>query len=52
MRMQAALPHFRQAPGGVWRTGPALGEDNALVYRDWLGLDAGELAKLEERGVI
>ncbi|MGP3936214.1 CaiB/BaiF CoA transferase family protein [Nonomuraea sp. KM88] len=52
VRMQAALPHFHQAPGGVWRTGPALGEDNALVYRDWLGLDAGELAKLEERGVI
>ncbi|MEO3888337.1 CoA transferase [Nonomuraea sp. B5E05] len=52
VRMQAALPHFHQAPGGVWRTGPALGEDNTLVYRDWLGLDAGELAKLEERGVI
>ncbi|TDC98805.1 CoA transferase [Nonomuraea deserti] len=52
VRMQAALPHFHQAPGGVWRTGPALGEDNTLVYRDWLGLDAGQLAKLEERGVI
>ncbi|MGR6920049.1 CaiB/BaiF CoA transferase family protein [[Actinomadura] parvosata] len=52
VRMQAALPHFRQAPGHIWRTGPALGQDNALVYRDWLGLPADELAELERRGVI
>ncbi|WP_338118110.1 CoA transferase [Streptomyces coryli] len=52
VRMQAVLPHFRQQPGKVWRTGPALGQDNDLVYREWLGLGEGELAELEERDVI
>ena len=52
VRMQAVLPHFRQRPGQVWRTGPALGQDNPLVYRQWLGLGADELADLEKRGVI
>ncbi|MEV6156564.1 CoA transferase [Nonomuraea sp. NPDC052129] len=52
VRMQAALPHFHQKPGHVWRTGPALGQDNALVYRQWLGLGADQLADLEKRGVI
>lgn len=52
VRMQAAIPHFRQCPGRVWRTAPALGQDNELVYRDWLGIDRDELADLEEQGVV
>ncbi len=52
VRMQAALPHFRQNPGRVWRTGPALGQDNRLVYSDWLGIDDEELADLEKHGVV
>ena len=52
VRMQAVIPHFRQQPGRVWRTGPALGQDNDLVYRQWLGLGADELADLEKRDVI
>ncbi|MDP4501899.1 CaiB/BaiF CoA transferase family protein [Nonomuraea turcica] len=52
VRMQAALPHFHQEPGHIWRTGPALGQDNDLVYRDWLGLGAEEIVDLEKRGVI
>jgi formyl-CoA transferase len=52
VRMQAALPHFRREPGRVWRTGPALGQDNDLVYRDWLGLPAEDIEELEKRGVI
>lgn len=52
VRMQAALPHFHQAPGHVWRTAPALGQDNDLVYRDWLGLAAEEVDDLDKRGVI
>ncbi|WLW57185.1 CaiB/BaiF CoA transferase family protein [Streptomyces sp. YU58] len=52
VRMQAVLPHFRRVPGAVWRTGPALGADNDLVYGDWLGIDAGRRAKLEDLGVI
>lgn len=52
VRMQAVLPHFRQRPGHVWRTGPALGQDNHLVYNDWLGLDQEELARLEDNDVV
>ncbi|MCR5978006.1 CoA transferase [Gordonia jinghuaiqii] len=52
VRMQAALPHFRRQPGAVWRSGPALGEDNALVYRDWLGLSVEEINNLERHGVV
>jgi formyl-CoA transferase len=52
VRMQAVIPHFRQAPGAVWRTGPALGADNDLVYGQWLGIGDDRRAKLEESGVI
>ncbi|MDQ0760584.1 CaiB/BaiF CoA transferase family protein [Streptomyces canus] len=52
VRMQAVIPHFRQRPGRVWRTGPALGQDNHLVYGQWLGLSAEELAHLEKSDVI
>jgi formyl-CoA transferase len=52
VRMQAALPHFRTDPGSVWRTGPALGADNDLVYRSWLGMDAGEVDRLRANGTI
>ncbi|WP_307808368.1 CaiB/BaiF CoA transferase family protein [Streptomyces oryzae] len=52
VRMQAVLPHFRQRPGRVWRTGPGLGQDNHLVYCDWLGLGEDELAQLEQRHVV
>ncbi|MFI9756569.1 CaiB/BaiF CoA transferase family protein [Streptomyces sp. NPDC051963] len=52
VRMQAVIPRFNERPGRVWRTGPALGQDNHLVYRDWLGLDETELDDLEKQGVI
>ncbi|MGI5283283.1 CaiB/BaiF CoA transferase family protein [Nonomuraea polychroma] len=52
VRMQGVIPHFHRRPGRVWRTGPALGQDNKLVYGDWLGLSEDELADLEKRGVI
>lgn len=52
VRMQSVIPHFRQRPGAVWRTGPALGQDNDLVYRQWLGLDPDHLTDLEKHGVV
>ncbi len=52
VRMQAVIPHFRQQPGRIWRTGPALGQDNRLVYLDWLGLGEEELADLERNDVV
>jgi crotonobetainyl-CoA:carnitine CoA-transferase CaiB-like acyl-CoA transferase len=36
----------------VWRTAPALGEDNDRVYRGYLGLTDGELETLGEAGTI
>ena len=39
-------------PGGVWRTGPALGEDNELVYSSWLGVPPEELERLREADVV
>lgn len=52
VRMQGVVPEFVGDPGRVWRTGPALGEDNDLVYRDWLGLSEEELAGLAARGAV
>lgn len=52
VRMQAVIPHVAVHPGEIWRTGPSLGEDNALVYGEWLGIDAAQRQSLAQRGVI
>jgi crotonobetainyl-CoA:carnitine CoA-transferase CaiB-like acyl-CoA transferase len=52
VKMQATLPQFVNHPGEVWRTGPVLGEDNDLVYRDWLGFEAEEYHRLRQNGII
>jgi formyl-CoA transferase len=52
VRMQAVIPKLLNHPGHVWRTGPALGEDNDLVYRTYLGLTAGRYAQLRANGTI
>jgi crotonobetainyl-CoA:carnitine CoA-transferase CaiB-like acyl-CoA transferase len=52
VRMQAVIPKFLNRPGHVWRTGPALGEDNDLVYRTYLGLTAERYARLRADGTI
>jgi formyl-CoA transferase len=52
VRMQAVVPRFHQHPGAVWRTGPALGEDNDVVYRKWLGVPDEEYAQLQAEGVV
>jgi formyl-CoA transferase len=52
MRMTAALPHVRNHPGQVWRTGPPLGADNEAVFRDLLGMSADEFARLTADGII
>jgi crotonobetainyl-CoA:carnitine CoA-transferase CaiB-like acyl-CoA transferase len=44
VRMQAALPKLLHHGGAVWRTGPALGEDNDLVFREYLGMSDDEIA--------
>lgn len=52
VRMQGVIPQFRLAPGRLWRAGPALGEDNDLVYRSWLGVSQAEMGALRELGII
>jgi formyl-CoA transferase len=52
IRMHSALPHVRNHPGGIWRTGAALGADNEPVFRDLLGVSDEELARLAREGVI
>jgi formyl-CoA transferase len=42
VRMQGVVPYLVGRPGKVWRTGPRLGEDNELVYRDYLELSEDE----------
>lgn len=52
VRMQAVLPHFANHAGKVWRTGPALGEDNELVYKKYLGMTDDEFDTLRATNVI
>ncbi len=52
VRMQGVVPMLHQRPGSVWRVGPRLGEDNDLVYGEWLGVDDERLSGLREKGVI
>jgi crotonobetainyl-CoA:carnitine CoA-transferase CaiB-like acyl-CoA transferase len=52
VRMQAVLPHLARHAGTVWRTAPSLGQDNELVYRDYLGLSEDEFKSLQSEGVI
>jgi crotonobetainyl-CoA:carnitine CoA-transferase CaiB-like acyl-CoA transferase len=52
VRMQAVIPKLLNHPGHVWRTGPALGEDNDLVYRTYLGLTDERYAELRVNGTI
>lgn len=52
VRMQAVVPKMHQRPGTIWRVGPRLGEDNALVYGEWLGLSADRLGELERAHII
>ena len=52
VKMQGVIPKLRNHTGQVWRTGPALGADNELVFRDFIHLSDEEYAGLKDRGVI
>ena len=53
VRGPAPVPRLSESPGGVrWAGRPTPGADNAEVYAELLGLDAGELGRLRERGTI
>lgn len=52
VRMQAVVPKMHTHGGAVWRTGPALGADNDVVCKHWLGMTDAEFDKLCATGVI
>ena len=52
VRMQNVVPRLRNHPGQVWRTAPALGEDNDAVYGKDLGFSAADIAAFREAGTI
>lgn len=52
VKMQGVIPRLTNHGGRVWRTGPGLGEDNDLVYREYLGLDEETVQRLRDEGVI
>ncbi|MCK4711304.1 MAG: CoA transferase, partial [Marinosulfonomonas sp.] len=46
------LPRLSETPGQLNSLGPKLGEANADVYGDLLGLSKSDLAALQKDGVI
>lgn len=51
--VQNSFPKFSETPGGVRRLAPAeIGEDNAAVYKDLLGIDDAELSRMQSAGTI
>jgi crotonobetainyl-CoA:carnitine CoA-transferase CaiB-like acyl-CoA transferase len=52
VRMQGVYPRFSRTPGAIQRGAPRLGEHNAEVYGDLLGLGPEEMAQLGRDGVI
>jgi crotonobetainyl-CoA:carnitine CoA-transferase CaiB-like acyl-CoA transferase len=52
VQMQGVIPRLERHPGGVWRTGAALGEDNDDVLSRWLDMDAAAIDALRDELVI
>ena len=52
VKLPQLAPRLEATPGEMRWIGPALGEHNNEVYRDWLGYPAAELERLSREGVI
>jgi formyl-CoA transferase len=50
--MQNVAPRLSATPSSIRSPAPELGEHNADVYRELLGIDAVALAGYHSRGVI
>jgi formyl-CoA transferase len=52
VRMQGVVPRLTNHAGTVWRTAPSLGEDNELVYGQYLGKTPDAIAGLRASRTI
>ena len=52
VRMQNVVPRFVSEPGTVRHSGGAIGQDNAEIYGEWLGLSDAEQRDLAANGTI
>jgi len=52
LTVTGVTPKLSGTPGGIYRAGPALGEDTAAVLTGLLGLGADEVAALATAGVV
>lgn len=53
IKMQNAFPKFSKTPSSVRRPAPSRpGQDNAAIYGELLGIDAGELEAMQAQGVL
>ena len=52
LAMQNVFPKLSASPGGIERTGPALGEHTDAVLAEWLGYDAAKIADLRTAHVV
>jgi crotonobetainyl-CoA:carnitine CoA-transferase CaiB-like acyl-CoA transferase len=52
MTVQAPVPRFSATPGRIDHLGPTLGEHNAEVYGELLGLSPNDIDDLHARGVL
>lgn len=52
LAVPGVIPKFSATPGRIEYLGPDLGSHNDAIYGELLGLDASEIARLKERGVI
>lgn len=52
IRMQNVVPRLSNYSGKIWRSAPKLGEDNNLVYGEWLKMGKDRLTELIAEGHI
>lgn len=52
VKIPGIVPVFSETPGEIKWAGPALGEHNEEIYKQWLNKSEEELIRLKEDGVI